>query len=412
MTQRRVVITGMGIVSSIGNDVEEVAASLRAGRSGIVRSETYAEHGFRSQVHGLPAADPAEHVDRRAMRFHGKGTAWLHMAMEQAVADAGLEKDDVSNERTGLIMGSGGPSTRTIVEASQTVLDKGSPKRIGPFAVPKAMSSTASATIATPFEIKGLNFTITSACSTTNHCIGNAAEQIRWGKQDRIFAGGCEDLDWTLSCLFDAMAAMSSRYNDEPATASRAFSADRDGFVISGGAGVLVLEELETARARGANILAEIVGYGASSDGADMVAPSGEGAVRCMRQALAGFDGTGIGAIDYINPHATATPVGDAAEVGALREVFGADDCPPLSGTKSMTGHAQGATGVHEAIYSLIMMRDGFIAPSINITEVDPDFTDMPIVQETREAELATVLSNSFGFGGTNATLAFRKHDA
>ena len=412
MAQRRVVITGMGIVSSIGNDVSEVAASLREGRSGIVRADAYAEHGFRSQVHGAPSVDPAEHVDRRAMRFHGNGTAWLHMAMDQAVADAGLEESDISNERTGLIMGSGGPSTRTIVEASQTVLDKGSPKRIGPFAVPKAMSSTASATIATPFAIKGLNYTITSACSTTNHCIGSAAEQIRWGKQDRIFAGGCEDLDWTLSCLFDAMGAMSSKFNDEPATASRAFSADRDGFVIAGGAGVLVLEEWEVAKARGATILAEIVGYGATSDGADMVAPSGEGAVRCMNQALAGFEGGGIGPVDYINPHATATPVGDASEIGALREVFGADQCPPLSATKSMTGHAQGATGVHEAIYSLLMMRDGFIAPSINITELDPDFTDMPIVREMREAELTTVLSNSFGFGGTNATLAFRRVEA
>ena len=409
MTQRRVVVTGMGIVSSIGNNVAEVTDSLRAGRSGIVRAEAYAEHGFRSQVHGAPTADPGEHVDRRAMRFHGGGTAWLHMAMDQAVSAAGLENNEISNERTGVILGSGGPSTRTIVEASQTVLEKGSPKRIGPFAVPKAMSSTASATIATPFEIRGVNYTITSACSTTNHCIGNAAEQIRWGKQDRMFAGGCEDLDWTLSCLFDAMGAMSSKFNDTPAEASRAFSADRDGFVIAGGAGVLVLEEFEAAKARGATILAEIIGYGASSDGHDMVAPSGEGAVRCMRQALEGFEGGGIGAVDYINPHATATAVGDAAEVKALREVFGADDCPPISGTKSMTGHAQGATGVHEAIYSLIMMRDGFIAPSINIGEIDPDFADMPIVQETTEAELNTVLSNSFGFGGTNATLAFSK---
>ena len=411
MSQRRVVVTGMGIVSSIGADVDEVTASLRAGRSGIVRAEAYADHGFRSQVHGDPGVDPAEHVDRRAMRFHGKGTAWNHMAMDQAIAHAGLEEAEISNERTGIIMGSGGPSTRTIVEASQTVLEKGGPKRIGPFAVPKAMSSTASATLATPFKIKGVNYTITSACSTTNHCIGSATEQIMWGKQDRMFAGGCEDLDWTLSCLFDAMGAMSSKFNDTPAQASRAFSADRDGFVISGGAGVLVLEELEVAKARGATILAEIVGYGASSDGHDMVAPSGEGAVRCMRQALAGFGGSGIGPVDYINPHATATPVGDAAEVKAMREVFGSD-CPPISGTKSMTGHAQGATGVHEAIYSLIMMRDGFIAPSINIAEIDPDFADMPIVRETREAELGTVLSNSFGFGGTNATLAFRRADA
>ena len=409
MSQRRVVITGMGIVSPIGNDVAEVTESLKAGRSGTSFAERYKELGFRSHVHGAPTADPAEHVDRRAMRFHGHGTAWLHMAMDQAIADAGLEKAEVSNERTGVVLGSGGSSTRTIVEAAQTVLEKGGPKRVGPFAVPKAMGSTASATIATPFEIKGINYSITSACSTTNHCIGNAAEQIRWGKQERVFAGGCEDLDWTLSCLFDAMGAMSSKYNDAPETASRAFSANRDGFVIAGGAGVLVLEELETAKARGAKILGEIVGYGATSDGADMVAPSGEGAVRCMRQAMEGFDGGGIGGIDYINPHATATPVGDAGEIGALREVFGADSCPPLSATKSMTGHAQGATGVHEAIYSLIMMRDGFIAPSINIDEIDPAFADMPIVQERRDAELNTVLSNSFGFGGTNATLAFRK---
>ena len=411
MAQRRVVITGMGIVSAIGNDVEEVAASLKEGRSGIVRAERYAELGFRCQVHGAPQVDASEHVDRRAMRFHGGGTAWNHMAMDQAIAAAGLEENEISDERVGMIMGSGGPSTRTIVEAADTTREKG-PKRVGPFAVPKAMSSTASATLATNFKIKGLNYSISSACSTTNHCIGNAYEQILWGKQDRVFAGGCEDLDWTLSVLFDAMGAMSSAFNDTPAEASRPFSADRDGFVIAGGAGVLVLEELEVARARGANIVAEIVGYGATSDGYDMVAPSGEGAVRCMRQAMTGADGKAIGEIYYINPHATATPVRDAKEIEALRTVFGgANQCPPLSATKALTGHSLGAAGVQEAIYSLLMMRDGFIAPSCHISEVDEAFSDMPIVRERRDATLNQVLSNSFGFGGTNATLALRRYD-
>ena len=411
MAQRRVVITGMGIVSAIGNDVEEVAAALKEGRSGIVRAERYAELGFRCQVHGAPQVDPSEHVDRRAMRFHGGGTAWNHMAMDQAIEAAGLEQSEISNERTGMIMGSGGPSTRTIVEAADTTREKG-PKRVGPFAVPKAMSSTASATLATNFKIKGINYSISSACSTTNHCIGNAYEQIMWGRQDRVFAGGCEDLDWTLSVLFDAMGAMSSAFNDTPGEASRPFSADRDGFVIAGGAGVLVIEALEAAEARGANIVAEVVGYGATSDGHDMVAPSGEGAVRCMRQAMTGADGKPIGPIDYINPHATATPVGDAKEIEALREVFGgADACPPLSATKALTGHSLGAAGVQEAIYSLLMMRDGFIAPSCHISEVDEAFSDMPIVRERRDATLNQVLSNSFGFGGTNATLALRRYD-
>jgi len=403
---RRVVVTGMGIVSSIGNDTQAVTASLRAAKSGIVRADDYAALGFRCQVHGAPQGlDVAALVDRRAMRFHGGGTAWNHIAMDQAIADSGLEKSDISNERTGIVMGSGGPSTKIIVEAAGITRDKGGPKRIGPFAVPKAMSSTASATLATWFEIKGVNYSISSACATSNHCIGNAYELIQWGKQDVMFAGGCEDLDWTLSNLFDAMGAMSSKYNETPATASRAYDKNRDGFVIAGGAGVLVLEELEHAKARGAKIYAEVVGYGATSDGYDMVAPSGEGAIRCMRQALA----TVKAPIDYINPHATATPVGDAKEIEAIREVFGAN-CPPISATKSLTGHSLGATGVQEAIYSLLMMRDGFICESANIQEIDPAFADMPIVRERIDGvTLGTVLSNSFGFGGTNATLVFSR---
>lgn len=351
---RRVVITGMGIVSSIGNNTEEVLASLLAAKSGIGRSASYAEHGFRSQVEGRPSLDPEGVVDRRAMRFHGGGTAWNHVAMDQAIRDAGLEAGDISNDRTGIIMGSGGPSTKVIVESAAIAIEKG-PKRVGPFAVPKAMSSTASATLATWFKIKGVNYSISSACATSNHCIGNAAEIIQGGRQDIIFAGGCEDLDWTLSVLFDAMGAMSSRYNDTPARASRAYDANRDGFVIAGGAGVLVLEEYEHAKARGAKIYGEIAGYGATSDGYDMVAPSGEGAIRCMRQAIEGLKGAPI---DYINPHATATPVGDAKEIEAIREVFGrGESCPPISGTKSLTGHSLGATGVQEAIYSLLMMN-------------------------------------------------------
>lgn len=349
-------------------------------------------------------------MDRRAMRFHGGGTAWNHVAMDQAIQDAGLEQGDVSNERTGIIMGSGGPSTRVIVEAAAIARDKG-PKRIGPFAVPKAMSSTASATLATWFKIRGVNYSISSACATSNHCIGNAAEIIQGGRQDIIFAGGCEDLDWTLSVLFDAMGAMSSKYNDTPSRASRAYDANRDGFVIAGGAGVLVLEELEHAKARGARIYGEVAGYGATSDGHDMVAPSGEGAVRCMRQALDGLKGARI---DYINPHATSTPVGDDKEIEAIREVFGrGEDCPPISATKSLTGHSLGATGVQEAIYSLLMMNNGFICESAHIDTLDPAFADMPILQQRRDnAQLGHVLTNSFGFGGTNATLVLKHVDA
>jgi 3-oxoacyl-[acyl-carrier-protein] synthase I len=406
---RRVVVTGMGIVSSIGNTTQEVLASLREAKSGIVTAEDYVRLGFRSQVHGAPTLDPSQMIDRRAMRFHAEGTAWNHVAMDQAIRDAGLEEREISSERSGIIMGSGGPSARTIVESADTTREKG-PKRVGPFAVPKAMSSTASATLATWFKIKGVNYSISSACATSNHCIGNAYEMIQWGKQDLMFAGGCEELDWSLSVLFDAMGAMSSRYNDRPAIASRAYDKNRDGFVIAGGAGVLVLEELEHAKARGAKIHAEIVGYGATSDGYDMVAPSGEGAVRCMRQALA----TVKGPIDYINPHATSTPVGDQKEIEALREVFGTgDNCPPISATKSLTGHSLGATGVQEAIYSLLMMQNGFICESAHIEELDPAFADMPIVQRRIDnAKLGAVLSNSFGFGGTNATIVMKRLDA
>jgi 3-oxoacyl-[acyl-carrier-protein] synthase-1 len=408
MSMRRVVVTGMGIVSSIGNNTQEVMASLYEARSGIVRADRYGELGFRCQVHGAPTLDPNEVVDRRAMRFHATGTAWNHVAMDQAILDAGLEERDISNERTGIVMGSGGPSTRTIVEAADITREKGGPKRIGPFAVPKSMSSTASATLATWFKIKGVNYSISSACATSNHCIGNAYELIQWGKQDIVFAGGCEELDWTLSELFDAMGAMSSKYNDTPKTASRAYDKNRDGFVIAGGAGVLVLEELEHAKARGARIYAEVVGYGATSDGHDMVAPSGEGAIRCMRQALSTVNVP----IDYINPHATSTPVGDAKEIEAIREVFGSK-CPPISATKSLTGHSLGATGVQEAIYSLLMMNNGFICESANIEEIDPDFADMPIVRKRIDnAKINAVLSNSFGFGGTNATIIMKRLEA
>lgn len=405
---RRVVVTGMGIVSSIGNSTQEVLASLREGKSGIRRADAYAELGFRSQVHGAPQLDASEVVDRRAMRFHGGGTAWNHVAMDQAIRDAGLEEHEISNERTGLIMGSGGSSTRTIVEAADITRKNNSPKRVGPFAVPKAMGSTASATLSTWFKIKGLSYSISAACATTNICIGNAAEMIQYGKQDIMFAGGCEDLDWTLSCLFDAMGAMSSDYNDRPAVASRPYDKNRDGFVISGGAGVLVLEELEHAKARGARIYAEIVGYGATSDGADMVAPSGEGAARAMKLALSGVKGE----IDYINPHATSTPIGDLKEIEAIRAVFG-DKAPPISATKSLTGHSQGATGVHEAIYSILMMQNGFISASAHIDEIDPAFADMPIVRERVDnARLERVLSNGFGFGGANAVLVFQHPEA
>jgi 3-oxoacyl-[acyl-carrier-protein] synthase-1 len=406
---KRVVVTGMGIVSSIGNNTQEVLASLYEGKSGISFSDEYAKLGFRSHVFGAPTLKPAEVVDRRAMRFLGEGGAWNHVAMEQAIRDAGLADNDVSNERTGIIMGSGGPSARAIVDAADTTRSKG-PKRVGPFAVPKAMSSTASATLATWFKIKGVNYSISSACATSNHCIGNAYETIQVGKQDMIFAGGCEDLDWTMSVLFDAMGAMSSKYNGTPATASRAYDVNRDGFVIAGGAGVLVLEELEHAKARGARIYGEVAGYGATSDGYDMVAPSGEGAERCMRMALS----TVKTPIDYINPHATSTPAGDPPEIGAIRNIFGSEHkCPPIAATKSLTGHSLGATGVQEAIYSLLMMNNGFVCESAHIEELDPVFADMPIVRKRMDnAKIGAVLSNSFGFGGTNATLVFKRLDA
>ncbi|TPN89542.1 beta-ketoacyl-ACP synthase I [Mesorhizobium sp. CU2] len=405
---RRVVVTGLGIVSSIGNNANEVQSSLYDAKSGISFSNSFAEHGFRCQVWGAPTLDPTAMIDRRAMRFLSQGAAWNHVAMDQAIADAGLGENDITNERTGIVMGSGGPSTRTIVEAAETTLKNNSPKRIGPFAVPKAMSSTASATLATWFKIHGVNYSISSACSTSAHCIGNAYELIQWGKQDVVFAGGHEDLDWTMSDLFDAMGAMSSKYNDRASAASRAYDVNRDGFVIAGGAGVLILEELEHAKARGAKIYAEIVGYGATSDGYDMVAPSGEGAVRCMRQALA----TVTSPVDYINTHGTSTPVGDSKEMGAIREVFG-DKMPYITSTKSLTGHSLGAAGVQESIYSILMMQGGFIGESAHIEELDPEFEGMPIVRKRIDnAKIDTVLSNSFGFGGTNATLIFQRYSA
>jgi len=406
---RRVVVTGMGIISSIGNSLDEVTASLRSATPGIVFAEDYAELGFRSQVKGDPRLDPFELLDRRVTRFMGKGAAWNYLAMQQAIADAGLTESEVSHPMTGIVMGSGGASTRTIVEAADITRKNTSPKRIGPLAVPKAMGSTASATLATAFGIKGVNYTITAACATSKHCIGNGMEQIMLGKQDIVFAGGHEDLDWTLSNLFDAMGAMSSNYNDNPQKASRCYDLARDGFVISGGAGVLVLEEYEHAKARGARIWAELVGYGATSDGLDMVAPSGEGAARCMQMALRNVGPK----VAYINPHATSTPVGDLKEIEAIRAVFGdAGSCPPISATKSLTGHSQGATGVHEAIYSILMMKHRFIAASANIETIDPAFADMPIVQQRRDdVDLGVVLSNSFGFGGTNAALVFQHPD-
>ncbi|MCJ9723290.1 beta-ketoacyl-ACP synthase I [Agrobacterium sp. SHOUNA12C] len=405
---RRVVVTGLGIVSSIGNDAQEVTASLREAKSGISFSNDFAEHGFKCQVWGSPKIDTTDLVDRRAMRFLSQGGAWNHVAMKQALADSGLEESDISNERTGIIMGSGGPSTRTLIEAADITRKNNSPKRVGPFAVPKAMSSTASATLATWFKIYGVNYSISSACSTSAHCIGNAAEMIQWGKQDVMFAGGHEDLDWTMSNLFDAMGAMSSKFNeDHPETASRAYDASRDGFVIAGGAGVLVLEELEHAKARGAKIYAEIVGYGATSDGYDMVAPSGEGAVRCMRQALA----TVKGDVDYINTHGTSTPVGDSKEIGAIREVFDSK-IPPIQSTKSLTGHSLGAAGVQESIYSILMMQERFIGESAHITELDPEFEGVPVVRKRIDnAKIDIALSNSFGFGGTNATLVFQRYN-
>jgi 3-oxoacyl-[acyl-carrier-protein] synthase I len=406
---RRVVVTGMGIVSSIGNSCQEVLASLREAKSGIVRADKYAELGFRCQVHGAPNIDWEAQVPRKPRRFMGDGVGWNYVAMDQAIRDAGLEEKDVINERTGIIMGAGGPSTRAIVAAADVTREK-DPRKVGPFEVPKAMCSGPSAALATSFQIKGVNYSIASACSTSAHCIGNAAELIQWGKQDVMFAGGCEELDWTLSVLFDAMGAMSSKFNDTPATASRAYDKNRDGFVIAGGAGVVVLEELEHATARGARIYGEVVGYGATSDGYDMVAPSGEGAVRCMQQALKGLDGKGVGAkIDYINPHGTGTPIGDLREIEAIRKVFNGD-VPKIAATKSLTGHSLGAVGVQEAIFSLLMMNNGFICESANIEEIDPDFADVPIVRERIDnVSLNCVMSNSFGFGGTNATLVFRR---
>ncbi len=404
---RRVVITGMGIVSSIGDTIREVTDSLKNGVSGITFAEEYAEKGFKSQVFGQPRANPADHVDKRAMRFMGDGAGWCHMAMTQAIADAGLDEKLITNPRTGLIVGTGGPSTRAIVAAADSVREKGSPRRIGPFAVPKAMSSTASATLATLFRILGVNYSISSACTTSLHCVGAAAEQIQWGKQDVMFAGGGEELDWTLSALFDGLGAMSSKFNADPSRASRAFDVDRDGFVIAGGAGMVVLEEYEHARRRSATIYGEVVGYGATSDGHDMVAPSGEGAVRAMQLALA----TAGRAPDYLNPHATSTPVGDQKELEAVREVFGqqAADQPMISATKSMTGHSLGGAGVQELIYSLIMMKEKFVAPSINIENLDPLAYGVNIIREAREAVLNLIMSNSFGFGGTNGSIAVAK---
>lgn len=403
---KRVVVTGMGIVSSIGNNNSEVLESLREAKSGIRTAEDYVKYGFRSQVHGEPQLDPFEVLDRRTARFMAKGTAWNYIAMKEAIEDSGLEDGDVVNPRTGIIMGSGGPSTKVIFEAALTTQEKG-PKRIGPTAVPKAMSSTASAVLGTQFQIKGVNYSITSACATSNHCLGNAYETIQMGKQDVIFAGGSEDLHWSMSNIFDAMGAMSSKYNDVPSTASRAYDANRDGFVIAGGAGVVVLEELEHALARGAKIYGEVIGYGATSDGADMVAPSGEGAVRCMQMALATVNDP----IDYINPHGTSTPVGDSKEAEAIKAVFG-DKCPPISATKSLTGHSLGATGVQESIYSLMMMNNNFICESAHIEKLGDEFQGMNIIQKRVDnAKLNTVISNSFGFGGTNATLAFQRYN-
>jgi len=404
---RRVVVTGMGIVSSIGNNQNEVLASLREAKSGISAAPEYADKGMRSQVHGAPSVKPEEVVDKRNMRFMGEGSGWNFIAMEQAIQDAGLTHEEVSNPRTGIIMGSGGPSARAIVAAADTAREKGA-KRVGPFAVPKAMSSTASATLATPFEIKGINYSISSACATSAHCIGDAYEQIQNGKQDIMFAGGSEELDWTLSVLFDAMGAMSTKYNETPFKASRAYDKNRDGFVIAGGAGVLVLEEYQRAKKRGAKIYGEVAGYGATSDGHDMVAPSGEGATRCMQMAMRYLDRP----VDYLNTHGTSTPVGDVKEMEAVRAVFGSK--PPLiSSTKSLSGHSLGAAGVQEAIYSLLMLNNRFICKSANIDELDPAFEGMNIVRERiDDAEINTVLSNSFGFGGTNAVLVFQRHQS
>lgn len=405
---RRVVVTGLGIVCPIGNNSQEVVASLREGRSGITPAEDYRRMGFRSQVAGTLKVDLDATVERRARRFMGDGAGFAFLAMQQALTDSGLEPNDIVNERTGLIIGSGGPSTRALVTAADTAREPGKgPKRVGPFVVPKAMSSTCSAVLATWFKIKGLSYSISSACATSAHCIGNAAELISWGKQDIMFAGGGEELDWTLSVLFDAMGALSSHFNETPERASRAYDKNRDGFVIAGGGGVLVLEELEHAKARGAKIYAELTGYGATSDGYDMVAPSGEGAVRCMKQAL----GNLTSEIDYVNAHGTSTEVGDVTEIKAMREVFGSR-MPPVNSTKSLTGHSLGAAGVHEAIYSILQMQNGFIAESANIEEIDPEIADAPIVRRRVDnAKLNVVMSNSFGFGGTNASLVFQRHN-
>jgi 3-oxoacyl-[acyl-carrier-protein] synthase-1 len=403
---RRVAITGIGIVSSIGNNANEVLASLREARSGVIAAPEYAELGFRCHVQAAPHIDWEAMVDRRAARFLAPGTAYAHISMEQAIADSGLTPDDVSNERTGIIIGEGGPSTRSIVNAAEITKEKG-PKRVGPFAVPKAMCSGPSAALATWFKIRGVNYSISSACATSTHCIGAGAEQIQMGKQDIVFAGGCEELDWTLSVLFDAMGAMSSGYNDTPERASRPYDKNRDGFVIAGGAGVVVLEELEHAKARGAKIYAEISGYAANSDGYDMVAPSGEGAARCMRLAMEGLNRP----IDYLNPHGTGTPIGDQKEMEAVRAVFG-DKAPLISSTKALTGHSLGAAGAQEAIYSLLMMSNGFVAESAHIDELDPAFADLPIVRKRVEKRLDTVMSNSFGFGGTNGSLVMTRYEA
>ncbi|AFO90199.1 beta-ketoacyl-ACP synthase I [Phaeobacter inhibens] len=406
---RRVVVTGLGIVSSIGNNAEEVLASLKAGKSGIEASPEMAEHGFRSQIAGTLKLNVADHVDKRTLRFMGAGAAYAHIAMSQAIADAGLSEEQVVNERTGLVAGSGGPSTSAMLTAHQTVLKTGATKRIGPFAVPKCMSSTISANLATAFKIKGINYSITSACSTSLHCIGNAAEQIMMGKQDVMFAGGGEELDWTLSCLFDAMGAMSSKYNDTPEKASRAFDQDRDGFVISGGGGIVVLEDLDHALARGAKIYAEVTGFAATSDGHDMVAPSGEGGERAMRLALQSLpDGRKV---DYINAHGTSTPVGDVGEIEAARRVFGAGNVPPISSTKSMTGHAQGAAGALEAIFCLLMLDNDFITPSINVDTLAEGIEPAEVATQLVEnAGLDSVMTNSFGFGGTNGSMVLSKY--
>ncbi len=407
---RRVVITGIGVVSPIGNNAAEVADALKAGRSGVVFADDYAEHGFRSRIHGAPKIDVAQHVDKRQLRFMGEGAAYNYIAMEQAVADSGLAPEEVSHERTGLVVGSGGPSTKALYRAHEIVRESGSPKKIGPFGVTKGMSSSNSACLATPFKIKGVNYSITSACSTSAHCIGNGAELIQFGKQDIVFAGGGEELDWTLSCLFDAMGALSSKYNDTPEAASRPYDESRDGFVIAGGGGVVVLEDYERARARGAKIYAEVTGYGATSDGYDMVAPSGEGGERAMRLAMSSI---GNRRVSYINAHGTSTKVGDISEVEAIRRIFGEGNVPAISSTKSLTGHSLGATGVHEAIYSILMLQDDFIAASANVAMLDPELRPEEIATERHDdVGHDTILSNSFGFGGTNATLALSRVDA